>query len=635
MSNEFSDVELIVLAVNRRVLSESQVAQCVMSRDEGSTHPLHRVAVDKGFITEAQLDELATQQRTTGSDLTLPMVQIPLTCRECRHAVTMPLEIAVRDRRCHQCSGRLESKDAGERTTRAPKSVPPEVVAASQDPRNSFGRYVLLGKLGQGAMGEVHKGWDTQLNRIVALKVPKGADEEQIRRFYLEAKGAGRLTHPNIASIYEVAETNSRHFIAMQFVNGKTAEQRTASTAAKVEVKEVVRWVRDAALGAHYAHEQGVIHRDIKPANIMVDHDDRVYIMDFGLAKDYSSDGDQTVSGVILGTPAFMAPEQAAGHVNEIDARSDVYSLSATLYVLVSGRKPFAGASVSELLVNILTTEPMRLREVMPSLPWQVEAIVARGMRRDKADRYATAKELAADLTRYLSGEAIQAQHDTLRFLMATRLRKWRPAAIGLALVAVVIAGVAVFGARDRKPPSVPEWGPVYAEVARAVRSEDFKEDVASSWMAKAAREFPAKRADVETLVNDEARRVAEYLEGLDRSRWRKAREKVAPLRAWLAFMKKPTQRADEILAYRGTCTLVINVHPYAEVRGPMVASLPAEERFTPLCLRDVEIEGDALELVHPEGTMTLTVGTFKDGGRYVLDGSWKKPERLAWREGE
>ncbi len=270
-------------------------------------------------------------------------------------------------------------------------------------PGSDVGRYRLESKLGAGGMGEVWRAADAELGRPVALKFLRGDDPDEVARFKREAQIAAQLAHPNIAAIYEVGDAGGRPFIAMQCVDG-----RTLSHAARGDVRLAVRLVRDAALAVQYAHQQGVIHRDLKPSNIMVEGgpaDPRVYVMDFGLAKRVSREQSLTTSGMLMGTPAYMAPEQARGESRRITARSDVYSLGATLYELVAGRPPFDGRDVIDLLVKVVQEDPTPLARVDRDLG----TIIMKCLEKEPARRYASARDLADDLTRWLAGEAIAA----------------------------------------------------------------------------------------------------------------------------------------------------------------------------------------------------------------------------------
>jgi len=287
--------------------------------------------------------------------------------------------------------------------------------AASGD---RVGGYVKERKLGEGGMGEVWRAQDTKLNRWVALKFIKGRDEGERARFRREAQTAARLVHPHIAAIYEAGED----YIAMQLVEGQTL-----ATYPRHDPRVLAGIVRDAALAVHFANEQGIVHRDLKPANLMVTDSGartpatrpaspsgapsipHVYVMDFGLAKPTDAKSSLSASGALLGTPSYMSPEQAMGR-SDIDRRADVYSLGATLYELLSGRPPFSGESLIEVLAAVASDEPRPVRLLNPRVPADLETIVLKCLEKDRAARYATAAALAEDLDRYLAGEPIQAR---------------------------------------------------------------------------------------------------------------------------------------------------------------------------------------------------------------------------------
>ena len=220
----------------------------------------------------------------------------------------------------------MDVPGSGPRTGFTGPGVPPEIAVAPASAR--FGKFVTTARLGAGGMGEVWKAWDTGLHRWVALKFLKGGDDEEVLRFAREAQIAGKLSHPNIAAIYDVGSEQGRHYIAMQFVDGVTLKRFPAD-----DRDALVRVVRDAALALQFAHEQGVVHRDVKPENLMVTSRAKpsthphVYVMDFGLARAVRGDSSLTVSGAIVGTPAYMPPEQAAGELRLVGPGSDVYSL--------------------------------------------------------------------------------------------------------------------------------------------------------------------------------------------------------------------------------------------------------------------------------------------------------------------
>ncbi|HVE41962.1 MAG TPA: serine/threonine-protein kinase [Planctomycetota bacterium] len=638
------DLELLLLAVQHGVLSNTQVEECLRAWEQKHgvapgipPAPLQSVAIQKGYISEQRLKELSAKQRADDPGLTAIRVEVVMVCRDCWKERTLSLEAALQQPKCEHCGVPLRfKKQAGiGKPTALRGPVPDEVRKAMQDPQNRFAKYVLLYKLGVGGMGEVWHAWDTVLNRSVALKFPRTTGEEEIRRLYLEAQGAGSFTHPNVASIYEIAEADGRHYIAMQYIQGKTAEE--LARAKKPETREIVRWVRDAALGVHYAHERGVIHRDLKPANVMIDTDSRVYVMDFGLAKLAGGEGSGTVSGVILGTPAYMPPEQAAANAGQVDRRSDVYSLGATLYVLLSGRRPFEGESATDILVQILTAEPIALRQAWPEAPWELEAIVTRAMSRMREGRYGTAKDFADDLDRYLANLPVEARRQTWTHRFVKKARKKAGLIGSLAAIVLLAAVAATFTLRT--PPVAPDrmgaWSELFPRLQRALAVETFDPAAAAPLLARMEREFPEQKAGVALLMDREQQEISRALEVLPRSAWLESAARVRRYRDWLDFSKKPTDAADRILAYRGTITIAAQVTPFAELRGPMLDGLPQEERWTPFMRRDLEIRDGGLELVHPTlGTRAVALPPLRNGATITIEGSLQDPNSIKAKEG-
>ena len=262
-----------------------------------------------------------------------------------------------------------------------------------------IGRYKILGELGRGAMGIVYKAEDPNLDRTVALKtIVLEADaegrKEYEKRFFLEAKAAGKLNHPNIVTVYDFGEEDSMAYLAMELVEGTDLRLRLKDGAALSPV-DAVDIAQQVAEGLGYAHERGIVHRDIKPGNIMLQPRGQAKIMDFGLARMRVADH-KTSTGMVLGTPKYMSPEQVAGQ--PVDQRSDVFSLGIVLYEMLTGVRLFAGADTPQIMHNVVHVEHEPPSRIKPELPSMLDFVVARALKKDPAVRYQDAYELSADL---------------------------------------------------------------------------------------------------------------------------------------------------------------------------------------------------------------------------------------------
>lgn len=274
-----------------------------------------------------------------------------------------------------------------------------------------LGHYDLKATLGSGGFGVVYQAWDTRLGRPVAVKVPRFdvKDQRKLRRFLQEARAAARLQHPGIVAVIAEGVENDKPYMVAEFVDGRTLAERIESE--RPERRQAVAWVRDLALALQYAHDQGVVHRDIKPDNVMLAGDGRVRIMDFGLAKQLDDDSSLSIDGSVLGTPSYMAPEQARGEIAAIDGRSDQYSLGVVLYELLTGKKPFSGPPHAVLAkVADANHDPPPPRSRDATIPKDLEAICQRAMSNDPVGRYADMGQFAADLDRWLEGKPTDAR---------------------------------------------------------------------------------------------------------------------------------------------------------------------------------------------------------------------------------
>jgi tetratricopeptide (TPR) repeat protein/predicted Ser/Thr protein kinase len=310
---------------------------------------------------------------------------------------------------------------------RPPEPPPAGAREVPSDPAQRFGRYVRVSLLGQGGAGEVWKAWDSGLERWVALKFLKFEDSEELARLKREAQTSARLSHPNIAAVFEMAEANGRTFLVMEYIDGQTL-----ATFPRNDHRKLVSLMRDVSLAIQYAHEKGVIHRDIKPGNIMVDSAGRPFIMDFGLARHINSD--RSLGEYILGTPSYMSPEQAKGA--GIDARSDVYSLGATLYELLSDRPPFRGKNALDTLDMVVRDEPAPLDGIADDL----RTIVTTCLMKEPSRRYASAAQVAEDIRRWEEGEALIAHPPSMLYRLRKKIAK-RRAVLGVGLGGLLLAG--------------------------------------------------------------------------------------------------------------------------------------------------------------------------------------------------
>ncbi|MCU0686165.1 MAG: protein kinase, partial [Polyangiaceae bacterium] len=305
-------------------------------------------------------------------------------------------------------------------------------------------RYEVLQSLGRGGMGEVYKARDRRLGREVALKFIRWGDPDYAIRLLQEARAQARIEHPNVCKVYEVGEVAGRAYIAMQLVGG----QRLNEAAREMSLLEKVRVMKQVAEAVHEAHRIGVIHRDLKPSNVLVDRavdgSLQPMVMDFGLAYEIERGHGLTQTGALMGTPAYMPPEQARGEMRSVDRRSDVYSLGATLYEVLTGVVPFAGSTPAGTMFKLLHEEPTPPRTHVPALPVDLETVALKCLRKDPEQRYPSARALAEDLGRYLDGEPIVGRREGTIERLRRRAQRHR------ALVTVSAASLALtlsFGA--------------------------------------------------------------------------------------------------------------------------------------------------------------------------------------------
>jgi DNA-binding response OmpR family regulator/DNA-directed RNA polymerase subunit RPC12/RpoP len=301
--------------------------------------------------------------------------------------------------------------------------IPDDVLESAEEPKRQFGKYVLLKELGRGGAGIVHRAWQRDCNRIVAIKrlprVEEGGkpDErtpygqaESVKRFFSEARAIAELDHPNIVPLYDYGIADQTFYYTMPLIEGGSLDSllhgppkaEDVRPARSLPLRFCLSVVRTIALALDYAHQSGVVHRDIKPGNILIDREQKPWLIDFGLAKVLRLGDPAYLKGIILGTPYYMPPEQAVGDMEQVEARSDIYSLGAVLYELLSGIYPYAGLNADLVFTELLTRAPEPLDQVDPGIPKELCRIVSVAMARKKQDRYARAGEFAEEVDDYL-----------------------------------------------------------------------------------------------------------------------------------------------------------------------------------------------------------------------------------------
>lgn len=319
--------------------------------------------------------------------------------------------------------------------------------AAASPPRPQVEGYTILSELGRGGMGVVYKARQKKLNRIVALKMVLAgahAGQDQLARFYTEAEAVAHLQQPHIVQIYEVGEHAGLPYFSLEYVDGGSLSDRIDGQPQPVD--ESARMVQLLSRAIGYAHEQGIVHRDLKPANVLLTKAGDPKVTDFGLAKRLESDASQTKSGTLMGTPNYMAPEQARGLVHEVGPLADVYALGVILYEMLTGRTPFLGSSILDTLQQVRSQEPVPPSRLQPKVPRDLETVCLKCLEKEPAKRYETAIALADDLQRYLAGEPILARpagpvERGWRWCRRNQRVAALSAAVGLLLLSLAIGG--------------------------------------------------------------------------------------------------------------------------------------------------------------------------------------------------
>ncbi len=322
--------------------------------------------------------------------------------------------------------------------------------AGTEMPLDQWELYEILGLLGKGGMGMVYRARDRRLGRMVALKFIRGDDTVLVQRLKQEARAQASIEHPHVCKVYDVGEFHGQAYIAMQFIDG----QPLSVVHHEMTQPDKVLTMALIAEAVHAAHRQGIIHRDLKPSNVMMERtaDGRFhpYVLDFGVAHDANAGYSLTQTGALLGTPQYMSPEQARSETKKIDRRSDVYSLGAMFYELLTGEPPVQGESLTDILLQVLDNDPRPLRQLDPSLPIALETVTLKCLQKEPSARYDSAKALAEDLRRYLDDEPVHARRIGAIRRLYQKARRHKPlVALGIALLASLL-GLVGYGVRTR-----------------------------------------------------------------------------------------------------------------------------------------------------------------------------------------
>jgi WD40 repeat protein/tRNA A-37 threonylcarbamoyl transferase component Bud32 len=475
-------------------------------------------------------------------------------------------------------------------------------------PTGRFGDYELIHEIARGGMGVVFKARQLSVQRIVALKMilaGKLASPADVQRFHAEAEAAANLDHLHIVPIYDVGEHEGQHYFTMKLIEGGSLAQQMGRLggdhrSAIVLLAKVVRAV-------HYAHQRGILHRDLKPANILVDGQGEPHVTDFGLAKRVEGGSDLTRSGAVVGTPSYMAPEQASGHHKVVTTAADVYGLGAILYELLTGRPPFRGQTPLDTMLLVMEREPDRPRSVNSKIDIDLETICLKCLEKEPQRRYSSAEAMAIDLEHWLSGESIQARPSTplQRTLKWARRRPAIAASLAASMLVTVGALIAITLA----------WQTASANAAAAI--------VARNDATKAKDEADAERQNALALAERESTAKVEA----ERAK-KDALELAASERAAKEQARAAQSRAER-QSYYGRIGLADNYWRANNIRRSeqLLNDCPAELRHWEWSYLQRLCSLETLSWTRHNASVLFAA--FSPDGRYVASIGWDKTVKV------